>query len=554
MDLGFAYTDLVERLQRRTSMHALSYLRLMAVPTLICCCLAANTTLARGTHIDARTAGYNVYLIGGTNDGSIVRTRAPSQWRIRLGPSSGDIVSLAASPGCCTVYAASSDGSVWRSDDGGASWNGTYDLTSGTRVNALAIDPSSPSTAYAATDNGLYQTTDSGVTWQSLGTGLPSTALLSVAVDAQDPATIWAGAQDAGLYRSTDGGNTWSAMNNGDLSAPESVMAIAIDPADSTVVYVGTDQGLYQSNVDSDGTIGWIALSNGLPSGTAVHAVTVSPPQPDRVYVGTDGGVYVSADGGSSWTQSTDLNDTSIHAIATDPNNPAIAYAATDQGVARTNNGGAGWNDVSGDDLPSDTQVLALAITLARKTPADPVGPGCSGGHYFPHSHHNMCGAFWAFYKQYSGSLACDRSIIFGCPRTEAFVENGFQLQYTDRLLLQLVGGHVQTYPLGSQLSTGRTEPAFTSQSACPMGATLINEHCLSGRFRTFWSSHKAVLGNPISEELTESNIDNTGRSYTVQWFSKARVEYHPELSGTPYVMEVGLLGVKALIQRGWLP
>ena len=58
----------------------------------------------------------------------------------------------------------------------------------------------------------------------------------------------------------------------------------------------------------------------------------------------------------------------------------------------------------------------------------------------------------------------------------------------------------------------------------------------------------------PISEVLIEGNNDGTGRRYRLQWFENARLEYHPELAGTRYVMELGLLGLQVLEQRGWLP
>jgi hypothetical protein len=56
------------------------------------------------------------------------------------------------------------------------------------------------------------------------------------------------------------------------------------------------------------------------------------------------------------------------------------------------------------------------------------------------------------------------------------------------------------------------------------------------------------------SSPITEGNGDGSGRRYPLQWFEKGRLEYHAELAGTRYALELGLLGVQALQRRGWLP
>jgi hypothetical protein len=80
--------------------------------------------------------------------------------------------------------------------------------------------------------------------------------------------------------------------------------------------------------------------------------------------------------------------------------------------------------------------------------------------------------------------------------------------------------------------------------------------HTLAGRFLAYWRSHQGatLLGAPLSEVMTEGIGDGSGRRYPLQWFEKGRLEYHAELAGTRYALELGLLGVQALQQRGWLP
>jgi hypothetical protein len=151
----------------------------------------------------------------------------------------------------------------------------------------------------------------------------------------------------------------------------------------------------------------------------------------------------------------------------------------------------------------------------------------------------------------------CRSDCRFGYPRTDVFTERGHQVQYTERFLLQLAGGTVVTAPLGHRLTAGRvyaTVSPFASTATRRFFAAT--GHNLSGRFLSFWSSHDGatLLGAPISEVVQEQNGDGSGRTYQLQWFQKGRLEYHAALAGTPYAMQIGLLGTQALAQRGWLP
>lgn len=79
--------------------------------------------------------------------------------------------------------------------------------------------------------------------------------------------------------------------------------------------------------------------------------------------------------------------------------------------------------------------------------------------------------------------------------------------------------------------------------------------HTLSGGFLAYWESHGglAIFGLPLTEEFREINPAD-GKEYTVQYFERARFEHHPEKAGSPFEVELGLLGRQLLTQRGWLP
>ena len=107
---------------------------------------------------------------------------------------------------------------------------------------------------------------------------------------------------------------------------------------------------------------------------------------------------------------------------------------------------------------------------------------------------------------------------------------------------------------LGRHFTEGRSEPGFQWLATNPGGdRTFYPEsgHTLGGAFRGFWQGRGglAAFGFPISEELGEVNPQD-GQFYTVQYFERARFEYHPQNVGTPYEVQLGQLGRQFLDQR----
>ena len=97
-----------------------------------------------------------------------------------------------------------------------------------------------------------------------------------------------------------------------------------------------------------------------------------------------------------------------------------------------------------------------------------------------------------------------------------------------------------------------------------PLGSSIVTSssiyfpqtgHTLSGGFRTFWQGRGglSIFGYPLTEEFLERNPDD-GNFYTVQYFERARFEWHPELRGTPFEFQLGLLGRTVLARRGCEP
>lgn len=166
---------------------------------------------------------------------------------------------------------------------------------------------------------------------------------------------------------------------------------------------------------------------------------------------------------------------------------------------------------------------------------------------FFPETGHNIGLRIKRFYEA-NGGLG-----IFGLPLTEVLVEDGLQVQYFERARFELhpelpANFSVSLTRIGALFTSGRAEPEFQWLTAAPSSDGVFfaeSGHSLGGVFRDFWQQRGglAVFGYPISQELNENGL-------RVQYFERARFEHHPESAGSPYEVQLGLLGRQLLEQR----
>jgi hypothetical protein len=178
--------------------------------------------------------------------------------------------------------------------------------------------------------------------------GVPSTVAL--AVDPRTPRVVWAAGTDGwGVKRSLDAGRTWQTMTTDPRVAHST--AVAVDPSDSGVLYVGSASGVF---VSRDGGAAWELRGEGM-SDVRVFALAVNPRSPHTVYAGGFGGrFHRSTDRGATWTETrigsevyritslvVDAGDSSVPAL---DNRPTALYAGTSgAGLFRSDDGGATW-------------------------------------------------------------------------------------------------------------------------------------------------------------------------------------------------------------------
>jgi photosystem II stability/assembly factor-like uncharacterized protein len=146
---------------------------------------------------------------------------------------------------------------------------------------------------YAWNGKGLFKSTDAGASWSELTSG----SVHAVAIDPQNSSTLFV-STNAGMSKSTDGGASWSALNSGlpmttmyvMNSAPfYPVSTLAIDPQNPSTIYAGTGaSGVFQT---TDGGANWYAVNSGLTT-LSVSTLAIDPQNTNTVYAGTAGGIF----------------------------------------------------------------------------------------------------------------------------------------------------------------------------------------------------------------------------------------------------------------------
>lgn len=266
-------------------------------------------------------------------------------WR-NIGPNRGgrSIAAAGSTARPLEYYFAAVGGGLWKTTDGGTTWNPMTDgQISTSAVGGVAVCEANPDVVYLTTGetqlrgnilpgDGVYKSIDAGKTWQHIG--LREVRNFSrVRIHPTDCNTVFVGGfghygaenPERGVYKSSDGGTTWRKVLYRD---PRSgAVDISIDPKSPNVVYAalweawrkpwamssgGPGSGLFKS---MDGGNSWdeITRNPGMPKGMIGKiGVSVSPVDANRVYAiveHKEGGVFVSSDAGASWTRTNDSRD-----------------------------------------------------------------------------------------------------------------------------------------------------------------------------------------------------------------------------------------------------
>jgi photosystem II stability/assembly factor-like uncharacterized protein len=306
-------------------------------------------------------------------------TAALADW-VNVGPPGGPVYSAAVTAGSPPgIYIGSNNSNypLLRSTDYGATW-ASYGANLANRPEQLAAHPTDPNRLYGVASSQFYRTTDGGTTWLTSSLG-SNTYGNDVVVNPLNPQVIYVpgyryngSAWRINLARSTDGGATWTPVQV-DTIACTSVYSAAIDPVDTTVLYVGAyynSMSIVFKSTDRGTT--W-SRSN-LGDAYYVYALNVDPANRNTVLAGTYSyGIWRSTDAGATWTRQ--ATSSYNYRFARDPGNPAYVYSAAYSGVYRSTDGGANWTYLS-----SGLAGAALRVVVTIPGQNGTVLAGSSGG------------------------------------------------------------------------------------------------------------------------------------------------------------------------------
>ncbi|MCB0597086.1 MAG: T9SS type A sorting domain-containing protein [Lewinellaceae bacterium] len=328
---------------------------------------------------------------------SSVMNRGNEAWEV-AGPLNigGRITDIALHPTDPNIiYAGASVGGVFKSTDGGVSWEAVFENEGALSIGNIALAPSDPDILYVGTGeangefasgaffgDGVYRSVNGGESWQYLGLE-NSQHIGRIVVDPQDPDRVFVAAagilygkdEHKGLYRTEDGGQNWEKVLF--VSDSTSCIDVAMNPQNPDILYAstwerirrpwqrsygGVTSRLYRSQ---DGGDTWAPLANGLPPSDEERGrigIAVSPSDPAILYATftTDritnvfDGIYKSLDGGDSWFRVDNGTIDNIYSsfgwffgnIRVDPTNPDVVYA---MGVTlhKSIDGGVSWEDIT---------------------------------------------------------------------------------------------------------------------------------------------------------------------------------------------------------------
>jgi photosystem II stability/assembly factor-like uncharacterized protein len=253
--------------------------------------------------------------------------------RVLVDPKNPEVVFVAAMG---HAYGPSPDRGVYRSRDGGATWQKVLYKGDGVGAVDLAFDSSNSQVIYAALwatrrppwyvynpsispGGGIFKSADGGNTWQQLTSGLPSESFgrSGIAVAPTNSNRVYAviDAKDGGFYRSEDAGATWSKISGDNRVWGRGWYfgKVGVDPKNPDIVYV-SNTSLYKS---VDGGQSWIPIK-GAPGGDDYHQLWIAPEDPNRMILASDQGAIVTVDGAATWSSWYNQSTAQLYHVAAD--------------------------------------------------------------------------------------------------------------------------------------------------------------------------------------------------------------------------------------------
>lgn len=260
--------------------------------------------------------------------------------KIALNPKDASIALVA---GMGALWSDSEERGLYRTSDGGKTFERVLYVDDKTGCCDVAIDPSNPNICYAAmwqfrrtawsfssggSGSGLYKSVDAGKTWKKLEKSLPDgdfgRILLAIAPSKNNVVYAMVESKESGVYRSEDRGESWTKQSNAIsvTARPFYFSCLYVDPFNENRVY----RPSFQLGISDDGGKTFNGFSYGGGVHPDMHALWIDPTNPQHLLMGTDGGVYRSYDRGITWGQFRNLPLGQFYRITYDMDDPYRAY------------------------------------------------------------------------------------------------------------------------------------------------------------------------------------------------------------------------------------
>jgi len=294
-------------------------------------CIRGNTSTGHGVY--KSTDGGRTWVFIGLPDAGLIG-------EIVVHPTNPDLVYVAA---LGHPFGKNSERGVYRSKDGGSTWELILFVSDSTGAVALSMNPQNPREIYAgmwraerkpwtiisgSTDGGVFKTTDGGDNWEKLHGGLPTgmAGRVGVTVSPANPDRVWVlieAEPEGGVYRSDDAGGTWQRLNSENKLRQRAwyYTHIIADPQDDNTVYA-LNTSFYRS-VDGGKTFESFSVPHG-----DVHDLWINPNDPNLMVVADDGGAQVSVNGADSWSSMYNQPTAELYDAVVDNAFPYRVYGA----------------------------------------------------------------------------------------------------------------------------------------------------------------------------------------------------------------------------------
>jgi len=327
----------------------------------------------------------NVFYIGVNNGGVWKTTDYGHTWQpifddqptgsigaLAVAPSNPEIIYVGSGEGLQRPDLSTGDG-IYKSTDGGKTWR-HLGLRDAQQIGAILVDPKDPNLVYVAAlghpygpneERGVFRSTDGGESWQKVLYKDIDTGAIALAFDPSNSkviyADLWSARQGpwengawqgpgSGLYKTTDGGNTWKQLTKGLPTFEQGLgrIGIAVAPSDPNRLYATVDAGqaggIYRSDDAGESWEKATGEKRVWGRGSDFAEIDVDPINKEIVYCSAVE-VYKSTDGAKTFTGFKGApGGDDYHTMWINPENPRIMLLAVDQGAVVTVNGGDTWS------------------------------------------------------------------------------------------------------------------------------------------------------------------------------------------------------------------